>query len=490
MTSQHRLDLAPPLLPTEQIGPYILAREIFIFELPEGYDIDRLVGMLRLGYRNLKNTVPLIGCEVIPAEESRPGMLKLRHYGDEDLNDFTVKDFRTDGACPSFAELKAQGYPSSALDPDRFCTRGLGGQWPLPGDRVAVTLMQANFIRGGLLLNLSFLHVCCDQTTIFKFMEVLSEELRRVQGLAIPHPAEVHAKDRDRIMKLSANNEERCFDHPEYTLLESKPSELPPLMTKDIYHGHVWYLSPENVLALKEEASPKNAKLLKHETLPSYISTTDALAALIWRSTMVAQHVKMPKPSTGSLSSEAPGSRGPSQVAIALDLRRRSRRTIQKHTLGNILGFAPAILDLNQVIHEASLADLAILVRRAIEKADNVYLEEINTIVNGLDDVSCLLPTVMPDMPGNHIIQTSWRELPFYDLQWGNAFGGSIQALRIPSCGLMHGVQAMLPDPKRGGCEIWVGVEDSAMDRLMADPLWRRYVEISTRITTAYKAKL
>ncbi|KAF5606627.1 enoyl hydratase isomerase family [Fusarium subglutinans] len=128
MTTQHLLDLAPPLLQTEQIGPNIWVRNIFCFELPEEYSIEELVGMLRLGYRNLKSNVPLIGCEVIPAGEGRAGMSQLRHYGDEDLNDFTVKDFRADSACPSFAELKAQDYPSSALDPDRFCTRGLRGE--------------------------------------------------------------------------------------------------------------------------------------------------------------------------------------------------------------------------------------------------------------------------------------------------------------------------------------------------------------------------
>ncbi|KAF5597872.1 enoyl hydratase isomerase family [Fusarium pseudocircinatum] len=480
MITHHLLDLAPPLLPTEQIGPNIWVRNMFFFELPVGYDIDALSEMLRVGYRNLKNNVPLIGCEVIPAGNSRAGMSELRHYGDENLNDFTVKDFRADATCPSFVELKAQGYPSAALDPERFCTRGLGGEWPQPGDRVTVSLMQANFIRGGLILNMSFLHVCCDQTTVFKFMEVLSDELRRAQGLAITDAAEVHSEDRETIMKISGNKKEICLDHAEYVILESNPSELPPLMTKDIHHGHVWYLSPESLVALKEEASPKNARILKHETLPSYISTTDALTALIWRSTMVAQHSETLKTSSGSLGCEAPCSGGPSQVAIALDLRRRSGRTIQKHTLGNIFGFAPAILDLNQVIHEASLADLAILVRRAIEKAEDVYLGEINTIVDGLNDVSCLVPTCMLDMPGKNILQTSWREFPFYDLEWGDAFGGNIKALRPPSCGLMHGVQVMLPDPKRGGCEVWVGVEDSSMDRLMADPLWRAYVEIPT----------
>ncbi|KAL9563846.1 hypothetical protein ACKAV7_012018 [Fusarium commune] len=475
--------LALPLLPTEQIGPKIWVRNIFFFELQEGYNLDVLAHMLKVAYGNLKKNIPIFGCEVIPAK-GRAGLLKLQHYGNS-VNDFSIKDLRAEVSLPSFDEIKAQGYPSSMLDPEVFCTRGLGGEWPQPEDHMTTTLMQANFVRGGLLLNISFLHVCFDQTTVFQFLEVLSEEVRLSQGVSVTKRTEVQFQDRQKFMRASRTKKELDSDHPEYTKLESAPIGVPPKLTMNIHHGEVWYFSPERLSALKDEASPKNAMLFKKESLPPYVSTNDALTALVWRSTMAAQHPTLTKLTPDLSGLISPLTSGKSQVAIAIDLRRRTQVSAHKNTIGNIIGFAPAILDLYQVIHEASLADLAIMVRRATDKAKDVYLDELITIIDELEDMSCLVPTCLLDTPGNHMVMTSWRDFPFYDLEWGPAFGNNIRALRAPSCGLTHGVQVILPDPKKGGSEVWVGVEDSSMERLANDPIWKRYAELPSYFSTS-----
>lgn len=462
-------------MPTEQIGPKGWVRNIFFFELPEDYDMDALASILKTSYSNFKARTPVAGCEVMPLERgSQAGLLQFRHYGDE-LDDFAVKDLRAEGAFPTFAELKARGFPASVLDPEVVCKRGLGGEWPQLGDHMTVTLMQANFIRGGLLLNMFFLHAYCDHTCAYKFTEILAEDVRAAQGIPITKPVDIPWQDRSKIMKVSGKHAELDLDHPEYIELPFTPTEVPPKLASPIHHGHVWYLSPEKLAALKKEASPNNAKLLKGEQLPDFISTNDALTALIWRATMKAQHPALSDPSLVDPETPAPG--GPSQVAIALDARRRAGVPLHKHTIGNILGFAPAILDLNQVVNEASLADLAIIARRAVAKTEGTYLDELTTIIERLQDVNRLAPTCFLDMPGNHMIQSSWREFPFYDLQWGPAFGGSMKALRPPACGVTHTMQVVLPDPKKGGVEVWVGVESTSMDRLLNDKVWRRYVD-------------
>ncbi|KAH6900631.1 transferase family-domain-containing protein [Thelonectria olida] len=467
-------DLAPPLLPTEQVGPKGWVRNIFFFELPDDYDMDALAAILKTSYSNFKNRTPVAGCELMPMEGKQAGLLQFRHYGDE-LDDFAVKDLRAEGAFPSFAELKARGFPASELDPKIVCKRGLGGEWPQLGDHMTVTLMQANFIRGGLLLNMFFLHAYCDHTCAYKFTEILAEDVRAAQGIPIPEPVEIPSEDREKIMQVSGNHSDLDLNHHEYIELPFTPTAVPPKLSSPIHHGHVWYLSPENLAALKADASPKNAKLLKGEELPEFISTNDALTALIWRSTMAAQHPAVSNPELIEPGTAGPG--GPSQVAIALDARRRAGVPLHKHTIGNILGFAPAILDLDKVVNEASLADLAIIARRAVAKTEGVYLDELTTIIQRLEDVNRLAPTCFLDMPGNHMIQSSWREFPFYDLQWGPAFGNTMQALRPPACGVTHTMQIVLPDPKKGGVEVWVGVESSSMDRLLSDHVWRRYVD-------------
>ncbi|KAI8306826.1 Trichothecene 3-O-acetyltransferase TRI101 [Colletotrichum sp. SAR11_240] len=469
------LDLAPPLLPVEQIGPKGWIRCIYHFELPDNYDADHLTHILKTAYKAMKDRVPIAGCEVVPLEDSKQaGLLKLRHYGDE-IEDFLAKDLRGDETFPTFAELNARGFPSSALLPEKVCRRGMGGEWPRAGDRLNVTWMQATFIRGGLLLNMLFLHAYADGTTAYKFTELLAEEVRRLQGIPITNPAEVPVEDRGKVMKSTGAQPGRPEDHAEYIELPYTPPGVPPKLASDIHHGHVWYFPPSALAALKADASPANAKLFKgREGIPEYITTNDALSALIWRATMSAQHSTKIRP-----VSEDP-TPSPSVMGIALDARRRAGVPVHKHTIGNILGFAPAILDVREVVSpesEATLADLAICVRRAVAKTEDVYLDSLNALVERLQDVTRLAPTMFLDMPGNHMLQSSWREFPFYDIEWGSAFGEKILAVRPPSVGVTHTMQIVLPDPKKGGIEVFVGVEHEAMERLLNDPVWRKYAQ-------------
>ncbi|KAH7156587.1 transferase family-domain-containing protein [Dactylonectria macrodidyma] len=464
--------LTPPLLPTEQIGPKGWVRNIYFFELADDYDLDFLIELLSTSYKSFKSRTPIAGCEAVPMEGKQAGMMQLRHYGDE-VEDFSTNDLRAEVAFPSFGELKARGFPTSVLDPDLLTKRGLGGEWPQPGDRLTVTSMQANFIRGGLLLSVAFLHAYADFTTSYKFMEIFAEDIRRAQSLLIKHPVEIPSDDRVKLMKPSGSHVDLELGHPEYLELPFTPTEVPPKLAIHNHHGHVFYISPENLTALKKEASPANAKLFKGEELPTFVSTNDALTALIWRSTMVAQH---PHLTAGTAEHSQPPP-GLSQVGIALDGRRRAGVPVNKHTIGNILGFAPAILDLGKVINKASLADLAIISRRAITKAKYRYMDELTTIANSLEDVTRLVAVVFLDMPGNNMIQTSWREFPFYDIEWGPALGDNMLAVRVPAVGITHTMQVILPDPKKGGIEAFVGAEDSAMERLLSDPVFRRYAD-------------
>ncbi|KAF4424715.1 hypothetical protein F53441_14225 [Fusarium austroafricanum] len=464
------LDLAPPLLPTEKVGPLGWIRSLLHFELPVDYEAEEVASILKRSYTAFKERTPIAGCEAVPTPSyPETGLLQLRHYGDEIDHDFIVKDLRNEDF-PSFDELKSRGFPTSALDPAIVCQRGLGGEWPQAGDRLNTTMMQVNFIKGGLLLNVLFLHAYIDGTTAYKFTEIFAEEVRKVQGLPIAHPVEIPVGDREKLLKASGINAGKPEDHPEYIEVPFTPEKPPPNLASPIHHGHVFYFSPEKIQALKEAAAPCNTKFLK-EPNASHISTNDALTALIWRCTMSAQH----KDSKGEKPS------GPSVIGLALDTRRRAGQPVHKHTLGNILGFAPATMDIESILaHEDfSLADLAQVVRDAVDKCNDTYLDNLTALVERLGNVSRLVPVMFLDMPGNHELMSSWREFPFYDIQWGPALGEHIKAIRPPSVGITHSMHVVLPDrPDAGGViEVFIGTENDKMERLLKDPLWREYAQ-------------
>ncbi|KAG5743483.1 hypothetical protein H9Q70_013800 [Fusarium xylarioides] len=333
-------DLAPPLLPTEKIGPMGWIRSLLHFELGENYNAEEITSILKRAYSAFKERTPIAGCEAVPtAEYLETGLLQLRHYGDEIEHDFLVKDFLDDDF-PSFEELKRRGYPTSVLDPDVVCQRGLGGEWPCAGDRLNTTMVQLNFIKGGLLLNVLFLHAYIDGTTAYKFTEIFAEEVRKAQGLPITNPAEIPCDDRAKLMKPSDTIVGKPEDHPD-------------------------------------------------------------------------------------------------------------------------------------------LADIALVVRGAVNKSKDTYLATISSLVDGLGNVSRLIPAIFLDMPGNHALFSSWREFPFYDIQWGPALGDRIKAIRPPSVGVTHSMHIILPDrPEAGpGVEVFVGMENSAMESLLENPLWRKYAQ-------------
>lgn len=473
------VDLAPPLLPTEQIGPKGWIRNMLFFKLADDYDIDSLTTLLQTSFRSFKNRTPVAGCEAIPLAGKQGGLVQLRQYGDE-IEDFVVKDLRDSFA--SYAELEARGFPASALKPETLCLRGDGGEWPQAGDRINVLMVQANFIRGGLILNMLVFHAYADGTTAYKFTEILGEEVRRAQNLPITNPVEIPWEDRAKLMQASpahaspadaSANLGSLEQHPEYTELPFTPQGVPPNLTQAGHVGHVFYFSPEKIKILKALAAPSNAHRFM-DPVVTHVSTNDVLTALMWRCVLGAQHPS--GDSEAEAEAEAAGS-GPCILGVAVDGRRRAGVPIHKHTIGNIIGFAPVILDL-ATVKRSTIADLAISIHRSIAKTGAPYIDSLTTMVHQAGDVSRLTPTMFLDMPGRHMLMSSWAEFPFYDIPWGPALGHRIQSVRVPASGVCHAFHIRLPDhPQKGGVEVFVGAMSPAMDRLLVDPLWNEFAE-------------
>ncbi|KAF2139480.1 uncharacterized protein K452DRAFT_232154 [Aplosporella prunicola CBS 121167] len=448
--------LAAPLIPTEHIGPKGWIRYLYLFELPENYDAARVEQLLRDAFIAAKKRTPLLGCEAVP--DLKTGLLTLREYGDE-INDFKAKDLRAPGLFPSFAELQAKNFPVSALEADDVCYRS--SEWPEAGDRLPVTLMQANFINGGLILNWCIFHAYSDGTTAYKFTEILAEDVRRLQGIKITNPCEIPYEDRAKIMRSSGRKPGKPEDHPEYVALPFVPEGPPPkLLERNTIKGQVFYFSPESMAALKKDSTDENSG--------EWISTNDAVAGLVWRTVMNAQ---MPVESLNGEAQQA-------LFTVATDTRRRAHAPMHKQTIGNFVGFADARMDLKRLLTEATLAETAREVRRSITRSDKDYLDSLTALIENTENIYGLAPTVFLDMPGPNILYTTWRNFTLYDLQWGSALGNQMRSMRLPQAGMCNGAQIVFPEHKDGGLEMYVGVEKQNFERLCQDPLWRKYAEI------------
>lgn len=472
LTLEEPVDLAPPLLPTEQIGPKGWVRTLLFFKLAEDYNFEELSAIVQKSFTEFKNRTPVAGCEAVPLEGKQAGLLQLRHYGDE-IADLAIKDLR--GSFYSYGELEARGFPAAALDPDVLCMRGAGGEWPRAGDHLNVMMAQGNFIDGGLILNTLIMHAYADGTTSYKFTEILGEEFRRAQHLPIVQPVEIPWEDRAKLMQAypapGVADLGHPSRHPEYVELPFTPQAMPPKLLQPGYVSHIFYIAPEKIQALKVLAAPAKSGMFP-DTTATFVSTNDVVTALVWRCTMDAQFS-----AEADAQARTDKSAAPCVVGVALDARRRASVKVHKHTIGNILGFAPAILDLPTVL-EASLADLAVCVRQVVNKAGAPYLDSVTTRVQQLEDVRRMIPNMFLDLPGRNILMSSWAEFPYYDIEWGPAFGDRIRSVRFPSEGVCHSFHIRLPDhPIKGGVEVLVGAMRADMDRLLKDELWNAFTE-------------
>ncbi|KAL4960511.1 transferase family-domain-containing protein [Aspergillus stella-maris] len=446
----------------ERIGPKGYLRYVFPFQLQDNYDLEEVSRVLQAGYEALKQRIGEVACEAVPDTDwKQAGVMKFQKLEGEDtkLSKIVVKDLR-DSFPSSYAELKEKSFPVSSFDADTLCRRSV---WPVAGERLPISLVQANFIRGGLLLSWCILHMAGDGTSFYVWTKIWAEECRRAQGIEITEPAELPEaiwKDREQVKKPLGHNKGRLEDHPEYTLLPFTPPGAPPKMMSLSHRGLVFYFSPESLAALKAEASPANATEPSDQ---SWISTNDALSALLWRTVMAVQSP------LETLEGDPI-----SVFNVAVDGRQRTNPRVHPNTLGCFLQYVAVSAPIRKMLSTLGLADLAILIRKAILRADQEFTDDVVTLVEGLEDVDRLCPTAFLDVPGFNCVQTSWTGFELYGLDWGSQLS-RIESVRMPHVGVINGAQVVLPMLPDGGFEIMVGVEESCVERLLKDPLFTKY---------------
>ncbi|KAK1676802.1 transferase family-domain-containing protein [Colletotrichum godetiae] len=455
----------PDLTPLERIGPKGYLRYVFPFQLPEDYNHEQAASILRAGYEAAQQRIAVLGCEAVPNPDAKQaGILKLQRLRHGDIEGITVKDLRAPGAFPmTYKELKSKNFPVASFDANTICRRSV---WATPDERLPVSLPQANFIQGGLILSWCIFHMFGDGKTFLIWTKIWAEECRRAQGLQITDPFkldEAFLRDRQRIMSPTGKNPGRAEDHPEYTIIPFTPESMPPKILSEDHRGQIFYFSPGALARLKAEASPENAT---EPTKQRWVSTNDALSALLWRTVMAVQSP------LETLEGDPV-----SVFNIAVDARLRTDPPVHPETMGCFLGYVAASVPIRKMLGSASLADLAILVRQALIRADNQFVDDVATLIDTVEDVNRIIPTALLDVPGNNCIQTSWVNFSLYDVQWGQVLGDTIQAVRAPHVGVINGLQVVMPILPDGGMEILVGVEKDCLDRLLHEPLWMKYAE-------------
>ncbi|KAG5772033.1 hypothetical protein H9Q72_001646 [Fusarium xylarioides] len=410
----------PELTAIERVGPRGYLRYIFPMRLADDTTPDRAMDVLKGGYRAACQKIGPMASEAVPDPEARQAnVLKLQKLPDDLIGNMAFKDLRDPEKYEwSYGELKTKHFPISAFDADLLMP---GPLWPQPGKPVRISLVQANFIRGGVIIGWCVFHMVGDATTYLTWTKVWAEECRRIQGLKISSPVVI-----DNAM-----------------LADRAPLAF-----------------------LKAEASPDR---VTRPTDQQWISTNDAFSALMWRTAVAVQ---------APITSLEDGENPHSVFNIAVDGRKRTDPAVHPQTLGCFLQYISVSAPIRDILSTLSLADLAVLIRKEVTlRLDDQFTDDVVTLVDQLEDVTRLVPTAFLDVLGKSSVQTSWAEFDLATVEWGPLLGDRIEAIRCPNTGILPGCHVVLPTLPDGGVEVVFGTEGRLLQKVLDDPLWMRFAE-------------
>lgn len=478
------------------IIPHLFNALILGFPCPSS-EKDQTLSILQ---RSLSQTVaerPYLAAEMVcensdnPPDNMRPGDLWLEEcQGTPDIeivvNDMTGPDHEWSH---SYEELREAGMPLSALNAKLLA--------PLSGYKTSNKVMaaQANFIDGGCLLSVYFLHTFVDGWGACMVMGAWAHNSRSLQAPSLgslgslgSHPLARLTAPATRTPQvpdvLSTSTATSSISRrAEYERLKKRP-ELWQLLGLDwrpapkapsvqefapstmTMNTSIFTATAETLAKLKTDTLPASPG--GHDNALPWISTKDALAALLWRSIMKA---RFPSPLTVE-----DGKPVNSIVAVAIDAR--SALGIPTDYIGNVIFESMTELSIESLKDpQVHLASIATRLRASLQAAkEPARLRDAVALASSIPDAR-RLAFAFSDWVGADLIVTSWIDMPFYEQEWGPIFGktGKAEFFRMPK-GQFEGICSVQPRHPDGSVDIVIGLNAEQMKRLRADATFGKYL--------------
>lgn len=493
--------------PLDVIVPPLFNALILGFPCSQG-EKEKTLSILQ---NSLSQTVaerPYLAAEMVsedsdnPPEDMRPGDLWLKECtGIPDIrivvNDMTGADHEWQR---SYHELRDAGMPPSALDAKLLA--------PLSGYKTSSKVMavQANLIKGGCLLSVYFLHTFVDAWGACLILGAWSHNCRSIQARQAPsnlgglgslgtntrkgsaHPlAQLTAPATPSIQVpsiLQHTTPSSGSRRAEYERLKKRPElwQLLGLDWRDASNASstefaqstmamnttIFTATHQTLAKLKSDAQPKSEAVEGRDEATPWISTKDALAALLWRSIIKARFPSPPKNEHGEPSN--------SIIAVAIDAR--PPLGIPTDYVGNVIFESMSELSISSLTStQASLASIAIKLRTSLQSAkDPNRLHDAIALASSIPDVRGLTFAIS-NWVGRDLIVTSWVDMPYYEHEWGPIFGdtGKAEFFRMPK-GQFEGICSVQPRHADGTIDVIVGLEVEQMKRLRADVQFNTYL--------------
>lgn len=435
----------------QQSGAGVTTPFVFCYRLEDSADLSPIISVLRAGLGRLTDTFPWVAGRIVGEgiTNDSSGAYKIRDG--ERTPRLLVRDLRLEPGAPAMEQLEAREFPvtmlpESVLSPIKV----------LPGDtdedRSPVLQIQLNRIRGGLLLNLVGNHQALDGTGQEQVAFLLN---KACQGLPFTEEeARVGNLARSTIVPLLDDAWQPSPDSRysraglEHERSEGSTAAAPsttPRWTDVLFAGGA-------LAALKAKANGEVGR--------GFVSTDDALTALVWRALSRARLARLPETVTSTMARAIDPRRylgiPPSYPGYIFNMAytEESLRELGDRTLGSVASSLRAAVDPVTSGLDRTTREFATLLHRASDK-NRVSAND------GLD-------------LGRDIMVSSWANMRCYHLDFGMQLGLPVafrRTLMVPVPSLVY----FLPKRDDGEIVVTMCICDEDLVRMEGDEEFTRF---------------
>ena len=424
------------------------------FPLRENVDPSQVVSMLESACQSLTRSIPYLAGQVKrdpdePGKHFKSGLYHIIPY--EHPNGSVLRITHLPTNFPSYDEISKAKAPSAMLDGNILSPeKGLPDHLT-DSDISPVLVVQANFARGGLLLSFAGMHTVMDGNGLGQIIRMFAAACR---GECISE-ADVRAAHLDRstyIPPLKPGS--RPLEHLD---LRRDPNPSKPkqsIETTPMLWTYFRFSSPE-LVQLKADASK--------ECLPdTWITTNDAVSALLWKAITKARSSHLNKSKNTTL-------------LRAINGRRILRPPVPDAFLGNTVQCISITRRIEELTESMSISAITILIRKSMFHIDDFFIRSLATMLRNEPDKR-KIGYDLNKANGDFII-SSWADLPVYPERGYGPLLGMPEFVRRPRLTPCEGLAYLIQKDPNGNIDLAIALRESDLEELKIDAEWMSYAE-------------
>lgn len=449
------------LSPFDQFSNRVYSPLFLLFKFDEEVPPDVIFSELQTGLASLIDDIPLLAGHVVSGNEH--GNLQISIPDDAGIT-FKVREMLDDknGQVLDFEELEKANFPSYLLDPSE-----LGPTWFIPEGDTPVLAVQANFIRGGMILAVYVHHSAIDGVGIMILLKRWSIHVAAASAsLKVPISETFPAEALDRSPLFSDTGTRRSLhDFPGFAKVTKEAaiqnvlanSESSEPVERSIPTIAYWHISRSSLLELESMANPM-------DNVAGKVTKSCALSAFIW------QHC------TRARRSEQRGVQTAS-IFVRCDARRRLDPPLHPQYIGNAVVHCKAELPITELLSSEPDAfhRIAAAIKDSIEWYSSDSIWELLAAMEATPRFGLVEPIMDVFCETNFKI-TDMSFIPLQSIEWGSKMGKPC-AMRAPAIYVLDGQTIILPRLPDGGIEFTTHLSTEALADLKADRGFTKYAQ-------------